>query len=158
MSANPDGPKRVEEYLASRNVACEIFRFPKSTRTAKEAAVAIGCTVSQIAKSIVFRGGESGEPILVVASGTNRVSEQKVAAIVGESLQRADADFVREQTGFAIGGVPPAGHRKPIRTVLDLDLAEHEEIWAAAGAPNAVFKTTFEILDLITGGDKAVIA
>jgi prolyl-tRNA editing enzyme YbaK/EbsC (Cys-tRNA(Pro) deacylase) len=105
--------------------------FPAGTRTAADAAAAVGCAVGAICKSLVFRVGD--EPLLVIASGANRVDEERFAAV------KADAAFVREQTGFAIGGVPPYGHPRPLRTILDEDLLGYETVWAAAGTPNAVF-------------------
>ncbi len=130
----------------------EVVELPQSTRTAAEAAAAIGCAVAQIAKSIVFRRGADGEPVLVVASGANRISEAKVAALLGSSIGKADADFVREKTGFAIGGIPPLGHAAPIFTLLDQDLLQLPEIWAAAGTPNAVFRLDPRDLVELTGG------
>ncbi|HEY7618164.1 MAG TPA: YbaK/EbsC family protein [Solirubrobacteraceae bacterium] len=105
--------------------------FPAGTRTAADAAAAIGCEVGAICKSLVFRVGD--EPLLVIASGANRVDEERFGA------QKADAAFVREQTGFAIGGVPPYGHARPLRTILDEDLLGYETVWAAAGTPSSVF-------------------
>lgn len=127
-----------------------VLEFDAGTRTAGEAAAAIGCAVAQIAKSILFRA-ESGRPVLVVACGTNRVDERKVAALVGERIGRADAEFVRAATGFAIGGVPPVGHATAPVVLLDRDLAAFEEIWAAAGTPNAVFRLTPDQLATLTG-------
>ncbi len=136
----------------------EILEFEAGTRTAADAAAAIGCTVAQIAKSLVFRGRTSGRPVLVVASGINRVDEAKVAACLGEPIGRADAAFVRERTGFAIGGVPPVGHAEPPLTVIDADLGAFDEIWAAGGTPNAVFRLTFQDLVRLTGGTVADVA
>lgn len=134
-----------------------VLEFEASTRTAADAAAAVGCTVAQIAKSLVFRAA-SGGAVLVVASGPNRVSEAKVAALLGEPIGRADAGFVREVTGFAIGGIPPVGHATPLVTLLDETLGRHAEIWAAAGTPNAVFRLTFDDLVRLTGGRVADIA
>ena len=117
-----------------------------------EAAAAIGCEEAQIAKSLVFRSG-SGRPVLVVMCGTNRVDTAKVAVIVGEKITRADPDFVRERSGYAIGGVPPLGHRTLPVTVLDQDLLGFSGIWAAAGTPNAVFRLTPSDLRILTGAD-----
>lgn len=128
-----------------------VSTFPDGTRTAADAAAAIGCDVAQIVKSLVFRR-EGGAPLLVVASGVNRVDEAKVAALVGEPIGKADAAFVRAATGFAIGGVPPAGHAEPIETLVDRDLLEHDEIWAAAGTPRTVFPLTPDELVAMTGG------
>jgi prolyl-tRNA editing enzyme YbaK/EbsC (Cys-tRNA(Pro) deacylase) len=135
----------------------EVLEFDAGTRTAADAAAAIGCEVAEIAKSLLFRARESGRPVLVVASGVNRVDEKKVAALIGEKIARADADFVREKTGFAIGGVPPVGHAEPPLTLIDEDLLALETIWAAAGTPNAVFKLTAGELVELTGGRVAEV-
>ncbi len=127
-----------------------VREFPASARTAAEAAAAIGCGVGQIAKSLIFRGAVSGRPVLVIASGANRVDLEKAGALVGERLAKADADFVRAATGFAIGGVPPVGHVTPPATLIDADLAGHDTIWAAAGTPHAVFRLTPDDLRRIT--------
>lgn len=129
--------------------------MPDSTRSALEAAQAIGCDVAQIAKSIIFKAGQSGKAVLVVASGTNRVDEKKVRSLIGEPVKKADADFVRQETGFAIGGVPPLGHAHAPIILIDEDLQKFEEIWAAAGTPFAVFKLTPDQLLKMTGGQTA---
>ena len=144
--------ERVQAALAEAGLQAEVREFPQSTRTAADAAAAIGCRVAQIAKSLIFKGRESGRPILVVVSGTNRVEERKVAALVGEPLEKADAAFVRSATGYAIGGVPPVGHIDPPITMIDEDLLQLDEIWAAAGTPNAVFALTPEALVTLTSG------
>jgi len=136
----------------------EVLEFSESTRTAEEAAAAIGCTVAQIAKSLLFRGAQSERPVLVVASGVNRVDEKKVAALIGEGIGRADADFVRSKTGFAIGGVPPVGHLEPPIVLIDADINRFDTIWAAAGTPNAVFQLTPAQLLTLTQGQVADIA
>jgi prolyl-tRNA editing enzyme YbaK/EbsC (Cys-tRNA(Pro) deacylase) len=135
----------------------EVVQLAGTARSAAEAAAAIGCTVAQIAKSLVFRAAD-GSPVLVIASGTNRVDERKVAAALGQKIGKADADFVRATTGFAIGGVAPVGHAGPIRIFLDPDLRKHETIWAAAGHPHAVFGTTAAELERLTGGTVADVA
>jgi len=129
----------------------------RSARTSAEAAAAVGCTVGQIAKSIVFRAARSQRPVLVLTSGVNRVSESAVAVLVGEPLAKADADFVRARTGFVIGGVPPVGHAEPTMTFIDEDLLQYAEIWAAAGTPNAVFRLTPEELVRLTEGKVAKV-
>ena len=144
--------ERVRAALAASGLALEAVELDASTRTAQEAADAIGCTVSQIVKSLVFRGEDTGEAILVLASGTNRVDEKRMAATAGEVLGRADADFVRAETGFAIGGVAPVGHIRPVKTFIDRDLQQYAEIWAAAGKPNAVFRLTPDDLIALTKG------
>lgn len=143
---------RVQNALDQHGVLCEVVELPNSTRTAVEAAEAIGCSVSQIVKSLIFQGKSSGQPILVVASGSNRVNEKRLKQIVGEKIRKPDAAFVREQTGFAIGGVAPIGHLNPLSTYIDEDLLQYEVIWAAAGTPHAVFRLDPEILQKITGG------
>ena len=115
--------------------------FPEGTRTAQDAAAAIGCTVGQIVKSLVFSGADSGKPYLLLVSGANRVNEKGVAAHLGERLKRPDADAVRTLTGYAIGGIPPFGHATPLATYMDCDLLQYDVIWAAAGTPKTVFCT-----------------
>jgi len=134
-----------------------VLELPDSTRTAQEAADAIGCEVAQIAKSIIFRRKSANAPLLVVASGVNRVNEKKIAAEIGDKLEKADADFVRERTGFVIGGVAPVGHAEPIMTVIDEDLLQFETLWAAAGHPKAVFRLTPDQLVEMTGGRIAAV-
>ncbi len=159
MTGQPlkESAKRDQEALAARGFAFEVREFPQGTRTAAEAAAAIGCEVAQIAKSLVFRARASGRPILVIASGANRVDEKAVAALIGEKFGRADADFVRAATGFAIGGVPPVGHDTPPVTLIDRDRLALDEIWAAAGTPNAVSRLTPRDLVAPTGGRVAEI-
>jgi len=135
-----------------------VVEFEESTRTSADAAAAIGCSVAQIAKSVIFRGSASGRPVLVVASGVNRVDERKIAALLGEKVKSADADFVREKTGYVIGGVPPVAHAIPPVTFLDSDLQRLGKIWAAAGTPNAVFELTWDDLLALTGGTPADVA
>jgi prolyl-tRNA editing enzyme YbaK/EbsC (Cys-tRNA(Pro) deacylase) len=136
----------------------EVLEFEASTRTAADAAAAIGCTVPQIAKSLIFRATESGRPVLVIASGPVRVDEKRVAALLGEGISRANADFVRDNTGFAIGGVPPIGHRTPPVVFIDETLLGFETIWAAAGTPNSVFSLRPDDLVRLTAGTVAAIA
>ncbi|HMM28683.1 MAG: YbaK/EbsC family protein [Chloroflexota bacterium] len=151
--------QKVQDALDARGYAhCRVVEMPDSTRTAAEAAAAIGCTVAQIAKSLVFRGAQTGAPILVIASGTNRVDPQRLAALAGEPVEKPDADYVRQRTGFVIGGVPPLGHSEPLRTFIDRDLLAFEDIWAAAGTPRAVFHLTPGELVSMTGGEIATIA
>ena len=117
-----------------------------------EAAEALGCDVAQIAKSLVFRGRDSGRGVLVVASGANRVDEKRLGRTIGEKVGKPDADFVREVTGFTIGGVPPVGHTSPLETLIDEDLLQYEVVWAAAGNPKAVFSLDPKDLESMTGG------
>ena len=147
-----ESARKVQDALRAAGLACEVVEMPKTTRTARDAAAAAGCTVGQIVKSLVFRGTRTQTPYLVVASGVNRVNEKTLADMVNEPVEMPDADFVREKTGFAIGGVPPLGHAQPLKTYIDRDLLHHSEIWAAAGTPNAVFKLTPADLQVITGG------
>ncbi len=125
--------------LESHGYAKPIVMLPETGRTSAEAAAGLGCAIAQIAKSIIFRRLGDDAPVLVIASGANRVDEAKVAAHVG-ALGKADARFVREQTGYAIGGVCPIGHATPPVTLIDADLLELDSLWAAAGHPHAVFK------------------
>jgi prolyl-tRNA editing enzyme YbaK/EbsC (Cys-tRNA(Pro) deacylase) len=134
--------QRVQDALNAYGVECQVVELPASTRTAQEAAQAVGCQVDQIVKSLVFRGKDSNNAILVLTSGSHRVNEKAVSRVVGEPIGKADAAFVREKTGFAIGGVPPVGHIEPLDTFLDETLLQYDEIWAAAGTPHAVFRLT----------------
>lgn len=154
----PPSAQRVQEVLQHLGFTCQVLELPQSTRTAVEAAQAVGCTVGQIVKSLVFRGRETRKPILVLVSGANRVNEKTLAQRVGEPIEKADADYVREQTGFAIGGVPPIGHIQPLPTYIDQDLMQYAEIWAAAGTPHAVFRLTPTDLVQMTGGHLVSIA
>jgi prolyl-tRNA editing enzyme YbaK/EbsC (Cys-tRNA(Pro) deacylase) len=149
--------QKVQDALAAHGLALTVVELPQSTRTAAEAATAVGCTVGQIVKSIVFRAAQTNRPVLVITSGANRVSEKAVAALLGEPLAKADADFVRTRTGFVIGGVPPLGHVEPPITFIDEDLLTYGEIWAAAGTPNAVFRLTPADLLALTSGKVAKV-
>jgi prolyl-tRNA editing enzyme YbaK/EbsC (Cys-tRNA(Pro) deacylase) len=150
--------QRVQEALRALGRGHEIVDLGLSARTAADAARAVGCRVDQIAKSLVFRLRESGRPLLVVTSGVHRVDERKVAALVGEALERADADFVRAETGFAIGGVAPIAHTKTVLTLVDEHLLSFAEIWAAGGHPNTVFRLTPADLVDMTGGRVAAVS
>ena len=152
-----ESDQRVQAALDARGLKLTVREFPASTRTSEEAAAAVGCAVAQIAKSLVFRARDSGRPVLIVASGANRVDEKKVAALLGEKIERADPEFVRAKTGFAIGGIPPVGHAEPPVTLLDEDLFKLAVIWAAAGTPNAVFELTPQDLQALTGGQVAAV-
>jgi prolyl-tRNA editing enzyme YbaK/EbsC (Cys-tRNA(Pro) deacylase) len=149
--------RRVQAAIAARGFDFEVREFPSGTRTSAEAAAAVGCEIGQIAKSMVFRAIDSDRPVLVVASGANRVDEEKVAALLGEGIGRADPAFVRERTGFAIGGVPPVGHDAPPLVLIDRDLLAFAEVWAAAGTPNAVFRLDPADLEDLTGGKVAEV-
>jgi Cys-tRNA(Pro) deacylase len=147
-----DSMDRVRLALAELGLQAEVKEFSASTRTSADAAAAIGCAVAQIAKSLVFRANPSGRAILVMASGANRVDEKKLASALGETIGKADAEFVRAETGFAIGGVSPVGHGIRLKTFVDEDLMEFSEIWAAAGSPNSVFRLTPQDLLRVTEG------
>ena len=149
--------RKVQQALQALGLDLQVVELPGSTRTAAEAAQAVGCQVGQIVKSLIFKAKRSQRPIMVVASGQNRVDERLVEALIGEPLGKADADFVRERTGFVIGGVPPVGHTERLETYIDEDLLQFDEIWAAAGTPHAVFRLTPEDLMHMTGGKVAVI-
>jgi len=144
--------QRVQAVLTARGFSNQIIELADSTRSAAEAAAAVGCTVGQIAKSVIFRGAQSGRAVVIIASGANRINEKQIATYLGEELQKATADFVREQTGFVIGGVPPIGHAHPLTTLIDEDLLQFAEIWAAAGHPHAVFRLTPDELVRMTEG------
>lgn len=137
---------RMKAAAEAAGLETEILRMPDSTRTAADAAAACGCDVAQIVKSLIFKGGESGKLKLLLVSGANQVDTEKAAALVGEPLERADPTEVRAVTGFAIGGVSPLGHLTPIETWMDESLLGYGKVWAAAGAPNAVFEVTPEAL------------
>lgn len=149
--------RKVQQALQALGLDLQVIELPGSTRTALEAAQAVGCHVGQIVKSLVFKAKRSQRPILVIASGPNRVDERRVEALIGEPLGKADADFVRQQTGFVIGGVPPVGHNQRLETFIDEDLLGYAEIWAAAGTPHAVFRLTPADLVQMTGGRVAAI-
>ena len=144
--------RKVQEALIEHGVSSQVVEMPQSTRTADDAAQAAGCQVGQIVKSLIFRGKKTHQPIMVATSGANRVNEKTISNLISEPLAKADAEFVREKTGFAIGGVPPVGHVQQIRIFIDQDLLQYNEIWAAAGTPKAIFKLTPQELQKITGG------
>ena len=130
----------VQEALDKLKLECKVLELPSSTRTAIDAASSIGCDIGQIVKSLIFRTKKTGKPVLVLASGPNQVDIKTIEDCAGESITKADADFVRDVTGFAIGGIPPVGHKNAIDFIyIDQNLMELDEIWAAAGTPNAVF-------------------
>src|ERR1700676_3297377 len=153
----PDTARRVALLLRERGHGNAVVLLPETGKTSAEAAAGLGCSVAQIAKSILFRRREDDAPVLVVASGANRVDEKKVAAKVGE-IARADAKFVREKTGYAIGGVCPIGHATLPLTLIDEDLLALDSLWAAAGHPHAVFNLTPQELVALTGAPVADVA
>lgn len=151
MNLSPSAQK-VQDALAAHGLELQVIELPASTRTASEAASAIGCQVAQIAKSIVFATRNTHQAILVIASGTNRVDESIIECEVNEPLEKAAPDFVKEQTGFVIGGVPVIGHIKSLSAFIDEDLLQYSQLWAAAGTPHAVFRLTPTDLCKITDG------
>jgi prolyl-tRNA editing enzyme YbaK/EbsC (Cys-tRNA(Pro) deacylase) len=162
--ADHPGVTRVRAALALAGARGEVVVLDEHARTAALAAAQLGVTVAQIANSLVFAAPDETapagrRPLLVLTSGAHRVDTDRVARLLGLArLERADAGFVRERTGFAIGGVPPVGHTRPVQTLVDAALAGHEEIWAAAGHPRTVFPTTFDELVRITAGRPAEVA
>ena len=136
----------------------QVKQLPESTRSAKEAAETIGCEVEQIAKSIIFKLKNAKEPVLIIASGKNRVNETIIEILVDDELEKADADFVKQMTGYSIGGVPPLAHDRPIMTFIDEDLLEFDKIWAAAGHSQAVFELTPRELKSMTLAEVVQIA
>ena len=144
--------QKIQDLLNSLGYNCTVIEHAESTRTAQEAADRAGCELGQIVKSLIFRGKTSGKPILVLTSGANRVDEKRISEYAGESISRANADFVRTVTGFAIGGVPPIGHNKKMETYLDQDFLQYKVIWAAAGTPNSIFELNTEDLQKMTNG------
>jgi prolyl-tRNA editing enzyme YbaK/EbsC (Cys-tRNA(Pro) deacylase) len=145
---------RVTARLAELGAGGQVRTLDDAARTAAQAAAQLGIEVAQIANSLVFAA--DGAPLLVMASGGHRVDTAKVAAIVGAtSVDRASPEFVREHTGFAIGGVAPVAHPEPLRTLVDTELERYDEVWAAAGHPHTVFPTTYAELLRITGGEPA---
>ena len=149
--------QKIQDLLLSLGYPYSVVEHAESTRTAQEAADRAGCELGQIVKSLIFRGKTSGKSILVLTSGANRVDEKLISGYAGETISRADADFVRAVTGYAIGGVPPIGHTEKMETYLDADFLSHQTIWAAAGTPNAIFELRTEDLQKMTGGKIAQV-
>lgn len=141
MTADSLQPRRMRfrSILREYDIGSEVEVFSAATRTARQAADAVGCEVGQIVKSLVFRGTVTQRPVLMLTSGANRVDERMLSKHVQEPVAKADAEFVRDHTGYAIGGVPPFGHQQPLLTFIDADLFRYQVVWAAAGTPNAVF-------------------
>ncbi len=144
--------QKIQDLLNSLGYNFTVIEHTESTRTAQEAADRAGCELGQIVKSLIFKGKQSGKPILVLTSGANRVDEKRIREYAGEGIGKADADFVRAVTGFAIGGVPPLGHVQKMETYIDEDFQQYPTIWAAAGTPNAIFELPTEALQKITDG------
>lgn len=151
MSELSRSGQRVRDALTALGIETHVRELPASTRTAKDAAKAVGCRVEQIAKSLVFRAPASDAAVMVITGGANRVDEAKVAALVGEEVKQAHPDFVRERTGYAIGGVPPIGHVTELQILFDEDLLREPEIWAAAGTPRGLFGIAPDELVRATG-------
>ncbi|MBI2785582.1 MAG: YbaK/EbsC family protein [Legionella longbeachae] len=148
----------VQQALAEKGLVFEVIELSSSTRTANDAANSIGCDVAQIMKSLLFRTAKTNQPVLVLASGSNRVNEKMIEQRVGEKIIKADANFTREITGFAIGGVPPIGHKQTITHIfIDEDLLQHNILWAAAGTPNAVFSLSSKEIETLTHGQVIAI-
>ena len=148
--------ERVRDALSRAGLGTTIVELPGAARTAKAAADYLGCEIGQIANSLVFRAQISDSAVLVMSSGAKRVDVARLSALIGEPIGKADAEFVRRHTGFAIGGVPPVGHG--LRTFVEKSLATYEDLWAAAGHPHTVFRLTYEELVRITGGAQAELA
>ncbi|CAM2007852.1 YbaK/EbsC family protein [Acanthopleuribacter pedis] len=144
--------EKVQSALTTMGFSCEVRELPGSTRTAAEAAETIGCQVAQIVKSLIFQGKESGDAYYVAVSGENRVHEKRLGRLIGEKIRKADADFTREATGFAIGGIPPVGHAQELKAFVDEDLWQYDLLWAAAGTPFAVFSLTADELKQMCAG------
>jgi prolyl-tRNA editing enzyme YbaK/EbsC (Cys-tRNA(Pro) deacylase) len=144
--------QRVQDILKSFNIEAKVIEFTSLTRTSQEAACTIGCEDGQIAKTLIFKGKNTGKPLCVVASGKNRVDEKKIESLIGEPVEKPDADFVLLHTGFSIGGIPPVGYALAYPMLIDEDLSAYSEIWAAAGTPFAVFCLTLKDLIKITQG------
>ena len=142
--------ERFEAAVAALGLDIDVQRFPQGTRTAVEAAAAVGCELGQIVKSLVFLC--DGEPVLALTSGAKRVDTTALGRVLGGSIRRADADTVRDATGYAIGGTPPFGHTRRLRTVVDATLLEYEHVWAAAGTPETVFEISSAALARVTSG------
>ena len=141
MTADSLQPRRMRfrSILREYDIGSEVEVFSAATRTARQAADAVGCEVGQIVKSLVFRGTVTQRPVLMLTSGANRVDERMLSKHVQEPVAKANAEFVRDHTGYAIGGVPPFGHQQRLLTFIDADLFRYQVVWAAAGTPNAVF-------------------
>jgi prolyl-tRNA editing enzyme YbaK/EbsC (Cys-tRNA(Pro) deacylase) len=144
--------QRIQDILHEHHLGIKVIEFKETTRTSQEAATAIGCEVGQIAKTLIFKGKVSGKPVCIIASGKNRVDEKKIVQILGEEIEKPDADYVLKYTSFSIGGVPPIGYELEIKPLPDEDLMAYGEIWAAAGTPNSVFRLSPQDLLQITKG------
>ncbi len=152
MSTLSPSAQKIQNALRELGYDYNVIEHAESTRTAQEAADRAGCQLGQIIKSLIFKGKTTGKPILVLTSGANRVDEKRISEYAGEPIGRADADFVRSVTGYAIGGVPPLAHVQKMETYIDEDLLQYDTVWGAAGTPNAIFELTPDALQKMTGG------
>ena len=152
-----ESAQRVQNILEQYHLGLKVIEFKELTRTSQEAANTIGCELGQITKTLIFKGKNSSKPFCVIASGKNRVDEKKVAELIGEPIERPDADYVLKHTSFTIGGIPPVGYKLDMPPLIDEDLMAYEEIWAAAGTPYAVFCIKPHDLVKITNGQIADI-
>lgn len=148
----PKSAQKVQDYLTQNGQNIHIKEMLKSTRSAAEAAASIGCEVAQIAKSIVFIEQLTNEPVLVIASGKNRISQDKLEGFLKTKIIQADAKYIKKEIGYAIGGVPPVAHKTPVKIILDQELNRYSEIWAAAGTPFTVFNIEPQQLAKISNG------
>ena len=143
----------IQQTLDARGLGLQVIQLTETARTANDAAAALKCDVAQIVKSLIFKTANSNKPVLVLVSGPNRVNEKAVETQIGEPIVKADANFTEEVTGFAIGGIPPLGHKKQIEHILiDEDLLKYPDLWAAAGTPHAVFNLRAADLQPLTNG------
>lgn len=152
MTTLSPSAQKIQDLLKSLGYDYTVIEHAESTRTAMDAAERAGCELGQIVKSLIFKGQQSGKPILVLTSGANRVDEMRIREYAREKIWKADADFVKTVTGYAIGGVPPVGHIQKMETYLDEDFLQYETIWAAAGTPNAIFELRTSDLQKMTKG------
>jgi len=158
MSELKEAAQRVQAAARALGLDVTVRQMRQSTRTAEEAAAACGCAVGQIVKSLVFRGKSTGRAYLLLVSGANRVQEKAVGAVIGEGLRRPDAQFVRDVTGYSIGGIPPLGHRERLATYIDRDLLAYQQVFAAAGTPESIFSVAPLALAEKTGATVVTVA
>lgn len=157
-AALPASAQRVQDALRAAGVEASVVELAVAARTSAQAAEALGVEVGQIAKSLVFRAAASGRPVLVVAAGDRRVDERRIAALLGEPIERATPEFVREHSGFAIGGVAPVGHARPMVAFVDASLRRFATLWAAGGTPHCVFPISPSALVQVSGGKEVEVA
>ena len=156
MTSLPASAVRVQRALEAANVVAQVIELTVAARTAQQAADALNIAVGQIAKSLIFRTAITGRAVLVIAAGDRRVDEQRIARLVGEPIERAEPAFVRDHSGFAIGGVAPVAHARPMLTFIDASLRRFETVWAAGGTPHCVFPIAVDDLVRISGGTETV--